>query len=274
MKEKDSVESSSVEVEVPVVPQFFVDSGVKIYDNTQEAVGYDIQGDSMQIVTIPLSPSQKIQAEPGVMVLASKGMKQKTKFGGIGRMISGESIVKSTWKNTADEPGYISLTPNTPANIIPINLDEEGGSMKCKKDAFMAAMDPDLKISISVINTSSCLACCWSGVGLFMQSCEGSGILFLQAHGTIMEKVLDDGEEIVVDTNSVVAVSDRVRIDVVRTGGCCTCSCSGEGLFNTTLKGPGRIILCSMPIEKLRSLFSPRPSTKQKRSMTENAGEA
>ena len=76
-----------------------------------------------------------------------------------------------------------------------------------------------------------------------------------------MEKVLEAGEEIVVDTDCVVAVSDRVTVDVQRTGGCCTCLCSGEGLFNTTLKGPGRIVLCSMPLEKLRKLF-PRPAPK------------
>jgi uncharacterized protein (AIM24 family) len=60
-------------------------------------------------------------------------MKQKTKFGGFGRMLSGESIVKSTWTNSGSAPGFVSLTPNEPGNIIPINLDQEGGSMKCKK---------------------------------------------------------------------------------------------------------------------------------------------
>lgn len=251
----DAVGSSSVQVNVPVVPTFFVESGMKTFTGAVDPVGYDIQGDSMQIVTIPIAPGQSIQAEPGVMVIASEKMKQKTKFGGFGRMLSGESIVKSTWKNKGDEQGFISLTPNSPACVIPVNLDEEGGVMKCKSDAFMAAMDPDLKITISLLNTSSCLACCCAGMGFFMQSCKGSGTIFLQAHGTIMEKVLADGEEIVVDTNSVVAVSDRVTVDVVRTGGCCTCACSGEGLFNTSLKGPGRVILCSMPIEKLRALF-------------------
>lgn len=257
----DAVGSSSVQVTVPVVPQFFEDSGMKTFHNAVDPVGYDIQGDSMQIITIPLAPGQSIQAEPGVMVLASENMKQKTVFGGFGRMLSGESIVKSTWTNNGGDSGFVSLTPNEPGNIIPINLDEEDGVMKCKNDAFMAAMDPKLKITISTLNASSCCACFCSGMDMFMQSCQGSGILFLQAHGTIMEKVLDNGEEIVVDTDCVVAVSSKVTVDVQRTGGCCTCLCSGEGLFNTTLKGPGRIVLCSMPLEKLRKLF-PRPPPK------------
>lgn len=209
----------------------------------------------LQIVTIPLERGQEIQSEPGVMVLASVDMKQKTRFGGFGRLLSGEGLAKCTWKNEGSARGFVSLTPNTPANIIPVNLDLENGSFKCKHDAFMAALDPELKVSISKLNADSCLACCCSGMGFFMQSCKGKGILFLQAHGTIMEKVLAPGEEIVVDTSSVVGVSSSVSVDVVMSGGCCTVCCSGEGLFNTTLKGPGRIILCSMPIDKLRKLF-------------------
>ena len=63
-------------------------------------------------------------------------MKQKTKFGGIGRMFSGESLMKSTWTNKGTQNGFISLTPNTPANIIPINLDEENGTILCKNGKY------------------------------------------------------------------------------------------------------------------------------------------
>ena len=63
-------------------------------------------------------------------------MKQSTKFGGFGRMLSGESIVKSSWENKGSSQGFISLTPNEPGNIIPVNLDEEGGVMKCKSGMF------------------------------------------------------------------------------------------------------------------------------------------
>jgi len=122
-------------------------------------------------------------------------------------------------------------------------------------DAFLGAIDTDVKISIALLNTDSCLACCCSGMDMFMQNVSGKGIVFLQAHGTIMEKTLRDGEELVVDTNAVVAVGSTVTVDVVMTGSCMTMCCSGEGCFNTTLKGPGKVILCSMPLEKLRKLF-------------------
>lgn len=65
--------------------------------------------------------------------MQSAKMKQKTKFGGFGRMLSGESIMKATWTNSDSEPGYVSFTPNLPGNIIAIDLDKENGGMKCKK---------------------------------------------------------------------------------------------------------------------------------------------
>lgn len=79
-----------------------------------------------------------------------------------------------------------------------------------------------------------------------------------------MEKELAQGEEIVVDTDSVVAVSQSVTVDVLRTGSCFTMCCSGEGLFNTALKGPGKVILSSMPLNKIRRLFPvARPAKKK-----------
>lgn len=128
-------------------------------------------------------------------------MKEKVKFGGFGRFLSGEGLVKAVWENSSPNPGFIALTPNIPGAVIPVNLDHNGGNFKCKRDAFMAAIDPNVKISISLLNTDSCLACCCSGIDMFMQDIRGSGVVFIQGHGTIMEKELAPGEEIVVDTN-------------------------------------------------------------------------
>lgn len=255
---------------VEVTPTFFANSGLSEYDSNVTPVGYSIQGDTMQIVTIPVAPGESIQCEPGTMCYSSKDMQATVKLGGLGRLISGEGLFKAIYKNKGGEQGFIALTPNTPATIIPIDLDALGGSIKCKHDAFMASINPDVKVTISIINSNSCLACCCSGMDVFMQDVRGTGIMFLQAHGTIMEKELQPNEEIVVDTNCVVAVGSSVTVDVVMTGGCSVMCCSGEGCFNTTLRGPGRIILSSMPIEKLRALF-PRPAPRGKKDKSQES---
>lgn len=98
-----------------------------------------------------------------------------------------------------------------------------------------------------------------------------------------MTKELAAGEKILIDTNSLVAWSDTIQLDIRAAGGCCTCCCGGEGLFNTVraaralppascnaarhrppppsippasctqvLVGPGTIYVQSMSLEKFK----------------------
>jgi len=49
------------------------------------------------------------------------------------------------------------------------------------------------------------------------------------------------------------AWADTVELKVRMVGGCCTCCCAGEGLFNAVLDGGdkgGLVVLESMPFEK------------------------
>jgi uncharacterized protein (AIM24 family) len=62
---------------------------------------------------------------------------------------------------------------------------------------------------------------------------------------------------ILVDSDSVLCFESSVAIDVQTVGGFLTCCCSGQGLFNTTMTGPGKIWLQSMSIDKMRKLFPP-----------------
>jgi uncharacterized protein (AIM24 family) len=63
---------------------------------------------------------------------------------------------------------------------------------------------------------------------------------------------------ILVDTESVLCFEATVRVDVKAVGGFLTCCCSGQGLFNTTFTGPGKIWLQSLSIDKMRKLFPPK----------------
>lgn len=151
-------------------------------------------------------------------------MKQKTKIGGLMRMVAGEPLFKATWTNEGAEPGFLALMNAIPSTVIPLNLDALGGSVLCARDAFMAAINPDVRISVGLIPTASCLACCCSGLSPILQRVSGTGWVnvklsvhhqcllikcfvfydkvFLAAHGTIIQKILGPGEEIVVDTTS------------------------------------------------------------------------
>jgi uncharacterized protein (AIM24 family) len=121
----------------------------------------------------------------------------------------------------------------------------------------------------------SCGGLCCTGFDLVVQKIEpgpAPGFAFLGASGTILEKELQPGEVIVVSTGCVVGFSTKVSQGVRSNGGCCVCCFSGEGFFSTTLEGPGKVILQSMPLDKIRALF-PAANTMSGTDMS-NAAEA
>lgn len=248
------------------IPQFMKDSKMTPLSVESSVAGiFHIHGEICQVAHIILAPEQKIQIEPGTMNYMSDEVVAETKIGGFGRLITEGNIFKSIYTNKSKSPGYIGVTANFPATIIPMNLDRLGGAILSKHDAFLGAMDPNAHITWKRLRAANCLACCCSGLPFTMQEVKAQGWIFMAAHGSIVEKKLSDGENIIVDTDSIVALTPGVSVDVEKTGGCLTICCGSEGMFNTALKGPGTVWLSSMPMEKLRKLFY-RPQKKNNRN--------
>lgn len=58
-----------------------------------------------------------------------------------------------------------------------------------------------------------------------------------------MYRSLEENETITVDSRSVVAYESTASLGITPNGRFCTCLCGGEGIFSTTLTGPGRVYL-------------------------------
>lgn len=87
--------------------------------------------------------------------------------------------------------------------------------------------------------------CCCAGFGPCRQKIRGQrdSIAFLAAGGTIVYRNLDHDEIITVDSRSVVAIEDSVKLGIVPNGRLCMCLLGGEGCFSTTLTGPGKVFM-------------------------------
>jgi len=60
-----------------------------------------------------------------------------------------------------------------------------------------------------------------------------------------------------VDTGCIVAFEETVDYDIQLAGGIKTALFGGEGLFLATLTGPGRVVIQSMTLNKLRRELAP-----------------
>ena len=142
---------------------------------------------------------------------------------------------------------YVAMTPNRPARVIPIALDGSR-KYKCKDNAYMASTG-EVVIDFEFNN---CGNCCCAGQGCLNQIVEGEGTAFLGAMGEILMKYVPEGETVVVDTESIVAWEDTVKLSFRKAGGCCAMCCGGEGMFNSTLEGPGTIFIQSYSYDKFK----------------------
>lgn len=228
--------------------------GFETYVPTMVPSKYEVLGDDMQVLSIKLDDGELVRAEPGSMNFMHPSVTMSVDCQNCwGRCCSGEHCIMANFTSSGSE-GYVALTGAIPGKIIPIDMQTVGGKIRSKNGAYFASIG-DARVSFDV--DCSCLRCCCAGQGCVHQSIVGShGTAFVSAMGTILQKELGHGETIVIDTNSLVAWQDSVDLGVRRAGGCCTCCCGGEGLFNTTLTGPGHIYIQSMSKEKFRAALA------------------
>lgn len=213
-----------------------------------QTLHYAIAGHESQVLTIQLDHAgDSCKGEPGTMMYLSNGVAQSASCEGCcERMCSGEHCCVMNFTKRTDDggPSYCALTPNFPTSkVVPIDMKAVGGTLICQQGAFMASSG-DVRVRISL--DCNCLRCCCGGLGMVRQKLEGSGTVFLTGTGTMVQKLLADGETILVDTNCLMAFAGSCKMDLRRAGGVMGMIGGGEGIFNTTITGPGLVVVQSM----------------------------
>ena len=209
---------------------------------------FAITGNESQVLTVALGPGDTCKGEPGSMMYLSPGVTQTATCDGCcERCLSGEDCFVLNFTNSGDsEVAYAAMSPNEPlGKVVPVDLSspDVGGKLIVQQGAYMGSYD-DVNVGVSF--DCNLLRCCCGGAGLVRQKLEGSGTAFLGVTGTIVQKVLAPGEVMVMDTNCILAFADTCKLDIKRAGGIVGMVGGGEGIFNTTLTGPGLAIVQSM----------------------------
>ena len=86
-----------------------------------------------------------------------------------------------------------------------------------------------------------------------MQKLEGDGMAFVHAGGHIMERDIQQGELLKIDTGCLVAFTPGCEYDIQFVGGIKNTIFGGEGLFFATLRGPGKVWIQTLPVSRLAS---------------------
>ncbi len=97
-----------------------------------------------------------------------------------------------------------------------------------------------------------------------MQKATGPGVIMCEVDGEVVQYNLQPGQTLKVDPGHVAMLDPTVQMNISTVPGLKNMFLGGEGVFLTTLTGPGRIWLQSLPIANLaRSLtpFLPKSSS-------------
>jgi len=230
-----------------------------------DEIDFKIFGAEMQFVEVELDPGESAVAEAGAMMYKDGSVQMETVFGdgsgqnsdggfmgkllGAGkRLVTGESLFTTVFTHQGSGKAHVAFGAPYPGNIIPVPLNSVGGALICQKDSFLCAAKG---VAIGVHLQKKILTGLFGGEGFIMQKLEGDGMVFVHAGGTVVERELQAGETLHVDTGCVVALEQSVGFDIQQAGGIKTSLFGGEGLFFANLTGPGKIWLQSLPFSRL-----------------------
>ena len=148
----------------------------------------------------------------------------------------------------------VAFGSTVPGNVISVDLKEMPAGIMLQKGAFLCA---EQNVNTQVAFTKRFSAGLFGGEGFILQKATGNGKLFLEVDGDVIEKQLQPGEVLKVDTGNVVAFEPTVSYEVETIKGLGNIFLGGEGLFLTKLVGPGRVMLQSQNFNEFAGRLIP-----------------
>ena len=198
--------------------------------------------------TVRLKANETIKVEASSMAVMDTNIKMKTRMkGGLGRLITGESLFINEF--TAERgPGEIGIAPGSTGDIEHVYLDNE--TLYLQNSGYVAS-SPNIELNTK---WQGLMKGFFSGEGLFLIKCSGTGDLFFSTYGAIIQ--IDVDGEYIVDNNHIVAFTEGLDYKVESIGGYKSLFFSGEG-FVTRFYGSGRLWIQTRQVPSFATWIRP-----------------
>ena len=212
---------------------------------------YEIKGDSLPVVICELENGESMITESGAMSWMSPNMKMETSSNGgvgkvFGRMVSGERMFQNIY-TAMNGTGTIAFASSFPGSIRAVEITP-GRDLIVQKSGFLASQPG---VNLSVFFQKRFGSGLFGGEGFIMQRLSGQGIAFIEIDGSTIEYNLQPGQQIVIDTGYLAAMESTCSMEIQSVPGIKNVLFGGEGLFNTVVTGPGKVILQTLPISSV-----------------------
>ena len=223
---------------------------------------YQIQGEPMPVVICELDGGETMICEAGAMSWMTPNMQMETTGGGMGKMFgrlfSGESLMQNRY-TAKGGPGMIAFAATFPGSIRAYEITPSTPII-CQKKAFLASTSG---VELSVHFQKKLSGGLFGGEGFIMQKLSGNGTAFIEIDGSTVEYNLGPGEQLVIDTGYLAMMDATVQMEIQQIKGVKNALLGGEGLFNTLVTGPGRVLVQTMPASNLAGVLASLMPSKQ-----------
>lgn len=217
---------------------------------------YKIVGEPMPVVICELNADESMVTERGSMCWMSPNMQMQTAAGGIGkafgRMFSGEALFQNIY-TAQKSAGMIAFASSFAGSIRAVEISPEH-PIVVQKSGFLAS---ETSVNLSIFFQKKFGSGFFGGEGFIMQKLDGKGTAFVEIDGYGVEYTLGAGESMVVDTGNLAMMDATCSVDIQMVKGVKNMLFGGEGLFNTVVTGPGKIVLQTMPVSAVAGALAP-----------------
>ena len=218
---------------------------------------YKIKGGSFPVVECYLKSGESMITQSGSMAWMDSSITMETTSNGglkkiVGRLFTNEHLFQNIYTANKDD-SKIAFGTCVPGSIMAVKL-EAGKSIVCQKSAFLASYG---NVELSTFFNKKIGVGIFGGEGFIMQKLTGDGIVFIEIDGSCEEFQLESGQQLVLSTGYLVSMDETCSIDVHTVKGLKNIVLGGEGIFNTAITGPGKVIVQTMPLSKLANSIYP-----------------
>ena len=201
----------------------------------------------MPVVIFQLEDGESVICESGAMSWMSPNLEMETSGGGagkvFGRMFSGEGMFQNRY-TACKGAGMIAFASKFPGDIRAVEITRDSPVI-CQKGAFLASTEG---VELSVAFQKKFSTGLFGGEGFIMQKLSGNGTAFIEIDGSTIEYNLEPDQQMLIDTGYLAMMDATVKMEIQKIKGLKNVMLGGEGLFNTLVTGPGRVVIQTMPI--------------------------
>lgn len=217
---------------------------------------------SFSVARAVLGANESIRAESGAMMAmaADTNVEAKMEGGlmkGLKRSVLGGESLYITRLTAGPSGGWVDLAASLPGDLVTRTV-EPGRALMIQKGSFLCA-----ETGVEIDTKWGGLKNLIGGEGGFLLRAEGQGEVVLSCYGALDRMQLPPGQQVVVDTNHMVAFDETVTMELKRASESMMQSAkSGEGLI-FVFTGPGEIMMQSRnPDELIRYLVANMPGSR------------